>query len=95
MFGELRLLVHGELFERVGLKLVQHPDGQTVLLQCLNGHQQPEGVELATAKKITPMVRSSELFVDFLTGFHPEVANRDAELLGSADRRVAGASVGR
>ena len=80
--GELQLIVHEDMFDRIGLKVLPRPEGKCLIPiggqeAISDGFKQP----LASSKELVPVIYSSELLVDFLRSLDAERLGGDEELL--------------
>jgi hypothetical protein len=76
MYGELESMVHGGVFERVGLKML--PLGEHIRTASPDG--QEEGRQV-TSSKLIPLVDNTELFTDYLSTLDKDKVNNDEQAL--------------
>ena len=82
IYGELQLIVHADMFDRIGLKILPRPEGKRLIPisdqeTISDGFKQP----LASSRELVPVIYSSELLVDFLRNLDAERVGDNEELL--------------
>ena len=84
IYGELQLIVHEDMFDRIGLKILPRPEGKHLIPIPIGDQEiisddfkQP----LASSRELVPVIYSSELLVDFLRSLDAERLSNNEELL--------------